>query len=252
MKFHKISLNKLKCCAVKEGIDEWQPRMSARNFVETVIRNGNCSELESEVNFGKFQDKKIDRSDVRKFVSSKDANTLEKVLFVLAWGGMNPRNARFALESYRNCWETIANDMLKTNLCRYEAYKQFHLLIKDGKLKGMGPAYFTKLIFFLEPKHNGYIMDQWTARSMNLLRKDNVRKIHLLSTGWRNGKKFRNFRVHPVKNDVCVYSNFCEDLECVAKFLCKEPEETEKLIFSKGGRLEKMGCWRRIVLEETS
>ena len=63
---------------------------------------------------------------------------------------------------------------------------------------------------------------------------------------------FRNFRVDPIKNNVCIDRAFCEDLECLAEYLDMKPEETEKLIFSKGGRLKKMGCWRRFVLEETS
>ena len=120
----------------------------------------------------------------------------------------------------------------------------------------MGPAYFTKLIYFLEPKHNGYIMDQWTARSMNLLRKSDEYEIHLIPTAWRksNGssKNFRNFRVDPKKNDVCIYRAFCEDLEQLAEYLNIDPEKTEKLIFSKGGKVDKMGCWRRFVLKETS
>ena len=35
-------------------------------------------------------------------------------------------------------------------------------------MKGIGPAYYTKLIFFFGDQ-SGLIMDQWTARSTNLL-----------------------------------------------------------------------------------
>ena len=174
--------------------------------------------------------------------------------FYLYWRGegMNLHNASYALKSYQNCWKEIVEDMLEKNLCRDEAYKRFHSLVENGKLTHMGPAYFTKLIYFLEPKHNGYIMDQWTARSMNLLRKSNDCEIQLIPTTKRKSDGFRNFRVNPTKNDVSIYRAFCEDLERLAEYLGKNPEKTEKLIFSKGGRVKKIGCWRRFVLEETS
>ena len=252
MKFHQDKLDKLKCCIDKEEIEEWQSPMSIRKFVEKVLQHPRLPDFKSEVDLEIFCDKKIDRCDVRKFVDNKDANALAKVLFILAWGGMNLHNASYALKSYQNCWEKIVDAMLEKNLCRDEAYKRFHSLVKNEKLTHMGPAYFTKLIYFLEPKHNGYIMDQWTARSMNLLRKSDEYEIQLISTTRRKSDGLRNFRVNPIENNVSNYSAFCEDLERLAEYLGRNPEETEKIIFSKGGRVNKMGCWRRFVLEGTS
>ena len=251
MKFHQDKLDKLEYCMKKEKFEEWQSPLSSRKFVEKVLEYPRLSDLKSEVDLEIFCDKKIDRCDVRKFVDNKDANALTKVLVVLAWGGMKLHNASNALKSYQNCWKKIVDAMLEKNLCRDEAYKRFHSLAENGKLTHMGPAYFTKLIYFLEPKHNGYIMDQWTARSMNLLRKGNECEIQLIPTTKRNSDGFRKFRVPSQKNHVCIYRAFCEDLEHLAECLDIDPEETEKLIFSKGGRVN-MGCWRRFVLEETS
>ena len=224
--------------------------MSLRKFVEKVLPHLSSSDLNGKDDLEIFCDKNINRCDVRKYIGSKDANALAKVLIVLAWGGMNLHNASYALKSYQNCWKKIVDAMLEENLCRDEAYNRFHCLVKDKNLTHMGPAYFTKLIYFLEPKHNGYIMDQWTARSMNLLRKNNKYKIHLISTTKRKSDGLRNFRVDPTKNNVCIYRAFCEDLEHLAEYLDIDPEETEKLIFSKGGRVN-VGCWRRFVLKET-
>ena len=211
----------------------------------------NLPDLNGKNDLEIFYDRNINRCDVRKIINSKDANALAKVLIVLAWGGMNLHNARFALKSYQNCWKKIVDAMLEKNLCRDEAYKRFHCLVKNKKLTHMGPAYFTKLIYFLESKHNGYIMDQWTARSMILLRKSNKYKIHLIPTTKRKSDGFRNFRVDTTKNDVSIYRAFCEDLEHLAEYLDIDLEETEKLIFSKGGR-DNMGCWRHFVWEESS
>ena len=42
-------------------------------------------------------------------------------------------------------------------------------------------------------------------------------------------------------NNESIYGAFCEDLEQLAEYLGKEPEETEKLIFSKGGKNSELG-----------
>ena len=185
MKFHQDKLDKLKCCMEKEKIEEWQSPLSIRKFVKKVLQHPRLPDLKSEVDLEIFCDENIDRCGVRKFVDNKDANALTKVLFVLAWGAMTLPNARYALTSYQNYWKEIVGDMLEVNLCRDEAYEKFHSLVKSRNLTNMGPAYFTKLIYFLEPKHNGYIMDQWTARSMNLLRKSDEYEIHLIPTARR-------------------------------------------------------------------
>ncbi len=146
-------------------------------------------------------------------------------MLVLAWGRMHQHHAVHALTSYQNFWKGIVKDMLEQELCRVGAYKQFHRLVNEKKLTHMGPAYFTKLIYFLGSKQNGYIMDQWTAHSMNLLRKCDG---------------YRYYYVHTDNNE-SIYSAFCEDLEQLAEYLGKEPEETEKLIFSKGGKNSELG-----------
>ena len=148
MKFHQDKLDKLKCCMEKENIEEWQSPMSSSKFVEKVLPHLNSPDLNGKDDLEIFCDKNINRCDVRKLINSKDANALAKVLIVLAWGGMNLYNARFALKSYQNCWKKIVDAMLEKNLCRDEAYKRFHSLVENGKLTHMGPAYFTKLIFF--------------------------------------------------------------------------------------------------------
>ena len=256
MPFQQLHLNKLKDCMSTEKIEEWGTPMSPRKFVNAVLRNDrdeNLLDLANQVNEKTFSKNTVNRTDVVDFVRCNSTSALEKALFVLAWGGMRTHHAIRALNSYQNGWKTIVEEMLNGSCDRVKAYKQFHSLRIDGELSGMGPAFFTKLIFFLEPNHNGYIMDQWTARSMNLLRSDKNRRIHLLRGGsWITKPSYRRFSVDPQNNDCAVYTAFCKDLECLARLLGKEPEETEKIIFSRGGSLKKLGCWRRYVLENTS
>ena len=49
------------------------------------------------------------------------------------------------------------------------------------------------------------------------------------------------FQVDTTKNDVSIYCAFCEDLGHLAEYLNIDSEETEKLIFSRGGMLKKNG-----------
>ena len=193
---------------------------------------------------------------------------------MLAWGATIFFDAAKVFSSYQTHWRKIVDAMLrdKNPISRIEAYKRFHKLTLEGDLKGMGPAYYTKLIFFLERNHNGYIMDQWTARSMNLLRTNIESKVQIIRTSRNNKNRYQYFRVDPINNCSCVYQSFCDDLEhlterlgsnldqhipCYAKeFFPSESElarneTTEKLIFSKGGRSEK-GSWRQYVLDNTS
>ena len=75
---------------------------------------------------------------------------------------------------------------------------------------------------------------------MNLLRKCDKYKIRLYAGAKRKCDGYRYFYVHKDNNE-SIYSAFCEDLEQLAEYLGKEPEETEKLIFSKGGKNSELG-----------
>lgn len=110
---------------------------------------------------------------VVKRVESK-ANIKTQCAVILAWGGMrySDRNALF--DQKNQGWVDVAEDIQKGKITRKGAFEEFSKRRKDGDLKGMGCAYFTKLIYFLQfhPKSNpakGYIMDQWVAEAVNLL-----------------------------------------------------------------------------------
>jgi hypothetical protein len=100
-------------------------------------------------------------------------------------------------------------------------------------LPGMGPAYFTKLIHFLGPA-DGYILDQWTARSTNLLFGPLVylKPVH---RGWHVDD--RNTSAH--------YERYCAQVEWLAEQISRRvaavlPSEVEHALFAPGG-------WREYV-----
>ena len=274
-KFDVVRLKILVECIENDDPYEWWSSMPIRTFASTVLDSLDSSIIHSEVNLNDFCNRVVNRCDVRKFVKRSDVGSLAKVLFVLGWGGMRTPHAAKALSSFHEHWEDIVDSMLDGKINRFQAYDKFHSLNygdnarKKGKkvLEGMGPAYYTKLIFFLQKKHNGYIMDQWTSRSMNLLRKDANRKIHLKRVYKKGeGKEDRkNYYVDAEKNSASVYRKFCKDLEALSDRLAlcypetitgnkkQKAEATEQLIFSRGKVVRvPLGVWRNYVLENTS
>ena len=155
-------------------------------------------------------------------------------LAVMAWGGMrrdHGRTAWRALNStHKQLWKTLAVMRTEKSLSREEVYD----ILNKANIKGLGPAYFTKLMFFFSPLKNCYILDQWTARSASLLLdKDNFPiRMHLGKTVMRN-------------NPATLYEIFCQLIEGLAQdasFKGLRPDQIEECLF--GGRNSE---WRHYV-----
>ena len=101
----------------------------------------------------------------------------------------------------------------------------------------MGPAYFTKLICFVNPNLKGYIMDQWTSKSINLLFENNI--VALTNSGHVKDT-----------NSASVYEEFCSKIECLAELLKLNPIDLEENLFSNGG--VNKGKWRQFVVDNWS
>lgn len=98
--------------------------------------------------------------------------------------------------------------------------------------RGWGPAFFTKLIFFVRPADDGYIMDQWTGKSVNLLTGKPL--VHL------------SYKGHVTDNTSADdYEEFCKVVEDLANICGSSGGEAEDRLFSHGGR--KPGEWRAYV-----
>lgn len=132
-------------------------------------------------------------------------------------------------------WLNVINKMRNNEIeTRKEAYELFAELRKNKKLKGMGPAYFTKLICFVNPNLKGYIMDQWTSKSINLLFSNKTVFFH------NNGNVTD-------KNTDKIYEDFCLKIEYLADLLKLKPIDLEENIFSNGGA--NKGKWRQFVVD---
>ena len=116
-------------------------------------------------------------------------------------------------------------------------------------MMGVGPAFYTKLIFFFG-NQTGAIMDRWTARSTNLLLNAAVVKLN-------SNKYVVN------QNSTQVYSKYLEFISELKTILSIESvSKTEELIFScshiQAAVINRLGkhhqacsAWRKYVVENT-
>jgi hypothetical protein len=164
---------------------------------------------------------------------------------ILAWGGMKIGHGRRV--SVPAVWEQlkpIANGLSAGNLCRRSAYDTLAQFRAQNSGCGLGPAYFTKLIYFLAPKHDGYIMDQWTSLSVNLLFSRSGKPIVNLITNSYRGRRTDTVSDKNLPED---YECFCLCVEKLAESLqIENASRAEEWIFSKGGR--HPAPWRKYVL----
>ena len=134
------------------------------------------------------------------------------VLAILAWGQIYATKNNFI-----PAWKSLNKPEIKSFLedirigrsCnRKEIYQKFTDYRLSGELKGLNTPYFTKLIYFLmRGEARGYILDQFTAISANVLLKKNIININ------------KDNKVDCKKNDAEVYEKYCEFIEDLAIYL---------------------------------
>lgn len=191
-----------------------------------------------------LQSRSISRDELKRICRDTSYSNLEVVAAILAWGGMRSSNGRILFRQIPAIEATSAlvGKMRRGELGSIDAFNEFHKLRLSRQLKGMGAAYFTKLIFFCVPRHDGFIMDQWTSKSVNLISGKTI--IDLKKDGTVTDK-----------NGPDTYVEFCDyvkHLACVCNLRddgkTNGAEQAEIRLFSSGGR--KKGEWRRYVVDE--
>lgn len=92
---------------------------------------------------------KVGRNDVLQMAQDRTKSTPDIVATILAWGQMHRGSCNRFFEQKATDWLTVCDTLRDGQYSRADAYAKFSELQAQGKLKGMGPAYFTKLIHFL-------------------------------------------------------------------------------------------------------
>ena len=108
----------------------------------------------------------VKRSDVLELAETPNVNVSTVSAAIMAWGGMDQRFRDMLFRGSGKEWLEVAEEIRCGAIDRMTAYDRFRELRRKNKLKGAGPTYFTKLIYFFAPRSSatlkmGYIMDQW-------------------------------------------------------------------------------------------
>lgn len=229
--------------------------------------------IREKVSLKRLPQKKEDvsRAYIFERATDQEMSTLELCIIILAWGGMHGSNLAHLFKVACDPWLNVAKDIREGKLNRSDAFDQFKALQKDGKIKGMGPAYFTKLIYFLMPttagaKPRGYIMDQWVSCSVNILANKNIVLTDATqSLVWNGSKELKIKSSYLVSNQNTAenYENFCKYIEDIAaineiahlgknksKGFPAAEDVTERLLMSEGGINPRK--WRKYVMKNRS
>ena len=176
---------------------------------------------------------RFDRYELFEYCKDRNNNNLNVLIAILSWGGMRRDHGIRLFENLDHILP-IVDDLRKgIYKSRKIAFEVFQKKRSERVLPGLGIGYFTKLICFLSPELNGYIMDQWVGKSINLITGEKI--VELTSNSWVNDK-----------NDSNNYELFCSKIDELAKKLNCDGIEAEKRIFSVGNG---KGLWRKYLIE---
>lgn len=164
----------------------------------------------------------LSRDEVRKRCRNPKNNILECYLIIMAWGaqGKGPGGLSAAQTAWgnREILEERLNQLRVGRLSRGEAYNLFS---GNNQIRGLGPSYLTKLLFFFSPNADMYVMDQWTTKAIILL---TGKHIIRQSNGYPNHK-----------NVGLNYELFCRAVDdLIAPLSALDGDQVEQRLFSIG------------------
>lgn len=262
MELHEVHFEKLVECVktiqatpnLPENV--WIGR-SSQSWLRSIMRDEYATMI--DLHPSSFNDVAYDRQALLAKISERkhklcEENLRDLVVDILAWGEMSVKNARHALPAWEQ-WKRPCMDLIR-GLSATDAYDQFYRLQHDRAMKGIGPAYYTKLIYFLG-NGDGLIMDQWTGRSMNLLFAPFIK----INKDWKSADRGYVDK----RNDMHVYGRYIEGVRLLSANLSEatgtviSPSRTEEFIFSISSKKKKkflgraehavLSAWRKYVTE---
>lgn len=158
------------------------------------------------------------RETLRSFCQDERNSVGACFIAVMAWGGMRISNGRRAWKHHTE-WEPALDALRSSELSRETDYERLRSL-RPKPMRGVGPAFFTKLLFFLRPRQDAFILDQWTAKSVQLL------------TGSAKPRICRNCVTDT--NMGADYEWYCGVVEHLAERLALPPATVEERLFAGG------------------
>ena len=264
-KFKSEHLNRIikKNITLKKILKKIENKFSSNNYAHIQI----LEELD-DLNQNEFTKKnykiytdsvskiKRTRKEVINFI--KLNNVYFGIFFILLWGNNKEPHITNVLSDFEDNGKSI--DKLSSML--FKASKSPEQIYDAlNAIKGLGPAYFTKILYFYTHafsevwKDKMYIMDQFTSKSMNLLRKS-VKNYNINLSDERIKILKSNSLVAKYSN----YKKFNDDIKSLSDFFKNEgnrninEELIEVMLFgqnytSKTLHFSSHELWRKYVNE---
>ncbi|WP_278035802.1 hypothetical protein [Flavobacterium nitratireducens] len=204
-----------------------------QGYVGNNSLNWGISVLGKDTNLDPFLNRQFNRYELFDYCQNQNNDNLNILIAILSWGGMRRDHGRRLFENENVILEIVGKLRNGNFETRKQAFDVFRNERKKKILPGLGIGYFTKLICFLSPNLNGYIMDQWVAKSINLLAGYHI--VDITNNNWVNDN-----------NDSSTYETFCQHIDNLAEILECSGFEAEKRIFSVG---RKKGKWRNYLIQ---
>lgn len=170
--------------------------------------------------------KQLTRAEVVKLSGDINLHPLVAYAVVMAWGGRNFSNYRLSLES-SSALESVITELRNSSRSRKDAFACTQKACSS--IKGLKISFYTKLLYFLRPKQDAYILDQWTARSMAFMFPEG--KIKITDQGFPSPK-----------TEAEDYDWFCCQLDELAQIMGDgwgNGEAVERALFDR-----RSGKWR--------
>ena len=217
------------------------------NLITTKYSNEKFMEFEIIKKFFKtfpnLKKKSIQRADVSELFRKKQYYL--GFITAMIWGGINASRPKKKDDFETiNFYKLLKQDEkkittiihhVKSLLVKGENLNCFNYLNKEGKIVGVGHAYFTKLMYFIgyvdkRIKLKPLIFDKWTSNAYLalLINSNQLDKINRFYTGRIDNKhKLVSLRA----NIALTYENYINDMNCWSNKLGVSPSRLEEYIF---------------------
>lgn len=173
----------------------------------------------------------LTRQQVREECQDPGKPVLHSYICVMAWGLQGAAGRRSHVAAAWSNRVEIARRLTLLKAGGYNRQQAYELFATDP-ISGLGPSYFTKLIFFFRPEAEiGYIMDQWSGKSVNLITGRHVVRMYGDSPAASNtGENF---------------DSYCRMIDFLANNVGNTGDELEQRLFSQNGLHRRpRGAWR--------
>lgn len=164
----------------------------------------------------------LDRAGVRAICLNPANPVLFSYVCAMAWGLQGA--GRGGPGAVSAAWAASALLIAKLTALRAGGLSRraaYDLFTGSHAVPGIGPPYFTKLLYFFLPAANCYIMDQHTGKSVGIMTGSKV--VRMAGNAVSNQNKCGN------------YQAYCEEVDAMAGLLGVTGEQIEEMLMSKGG-----------------